>query len=179
MKNFILILSATFAIFLAFTSCKSKQQVLTIPHSISTADATTIASLRLPSDNYDILNTVTETASVSCKYDGSKITITSNDGEFRYEFQQNQDGNWNLKSFAGVASFGYLSSDYNNPQNVMPDAEIFARRVAIAKVIAAVSDFGADGIIEPIVVTQASQEDRNTVVYSAKVSAKIIKLRSK
>lgn len=158
----------------AVTSCSSHKSLI-VPHSVSTANAVPAAALNLKQGEYDILRTVTESASITAKYNGWEIKIHSGDGDFSYTFRFNKKSGWNLHSFSGIANFGYLATDMNE-QVEMPDAEEFARRVAIARIIDTVKDYDADGVLEPIVTTHANNTGRNTVEYSATVSAKIIKI---
>lgn len=158
------------------TSCGG-QKALIIPRAISTAEAVSVKDLDMQRGDYDILNTITETASVRCEYHKDEIRIISSDGDFSYRFKFDPKSGWKLESFSGVASFGYLTSDINN-QFSLPDPEEFARRSAIARIISALKDYGADGVIEPVTTTIASQSGRNAVEFKAKVSAKLIKLKT-
>ena len=80
-----------------------------------------------------------------------------------------------MKRFRGTATFGYLQSDASSPEE-MPEAEEFARRVAIARLIETVKDYGADAVLEPIITTRASNAGHNTVEYQATATAKIVKI---
>lgn len=157
------------------TSCTGVRNLI-VPHSVSTIDAVPAAALNLAKGDYDILASVTETASVTAKYTGKSLTIQSGDGDFAYLFTfDKKTAGWTLKKFKGTANFGYLQSDVRNFES-MPEAEEFARRVAIARLIETVKDYGADGVLEPIVTTRASNSGNNMVEYQASVTAKIIKI---
>ncbi len=156
------------------SSCNSEKSLI-VPRSVSTASAIPTAALNLTKGDYEILNTVTENASVTAKYNGKDLKIQSGDGEFSYNFEFDKKTGWKLKSYSGSASFGYLMTDMND-HVLMPDAEEFARRVAIARLIEQVKDYGADGVLEPVVTAHANNVSKNTVEYTATVSAKIIKI---
>ena len=158
----------------SFSSCSGVRN-LVVPLAVSTADAIPAAALNLVKGDYDILASVTETASVTAKYSGTALTITSGDGDFSYYFSYDKKIGWSLRKFSGTATFGYLQSDAASPEE-MPEAEEFARRVAIARLIEAVKDYGADGVLEPIVTTRASNAGNNKVEYQASVTAKIVKI---
>ena len=162
------------AMTLSLSSCKGVRN-LVVPHAVSSADAIPMAALNLTKGNYDIMASVTETASVTAKYSGSSLTIQSGDGDFAYFFVFDPKSGWSLRKFSGTATFGYLTSDAKSPEE-MPEAEEFARRVAIARLIETVKDYGADGVLEPIVTTRASNAGKNTVEYQASVTAKVVKI---
>lgn len=172
-KHFVIAVFSALSI-LALTSCGSHKSLI-VPHAVSTVNSIPTAALNLQKGDYEILNTVTETASITAKYAGWQLKITSGDGDFSYTFRFDKKTGWNLHSFSDTANFGYLMTDMNQTIE-MPDAEEFARRVAIARLIDSVKDYGADGVLEPIVTTRANNSGRNTVEYTAIVSAKIIKI---
>lgn len=159
-----------------FSSCSGVHN-LVVPHAVSSAEAIPAAALNLQKGDYDILASVTETASVTAKYTGTSLTITSGDGEFTYQFSYDSGKGWSLNSFSGTANFGYLQSE-NNGRIEMPEAEEFARRVAIARLIENIKDYGADGVLEPIVTTRASNVGNRTVEYQASVTAKVVKIHT-
>lgn len=170
------ILLAAIAISAAFimTSCKGQRNLI-IPHSVSTADAIAPAALNLQKGDYDILASVSESASVTAKYSGNALVVKSGDGDFAYYFSYDAKNGWSLRKFSGTATFGYLQTETKNSEE-MPEAEEFARRVAIARLIETVKDYGADGVLEPIVTTRATNAGHNTVEYQATVTAKIVKI---
>lgn len=167
-------MSATLMLMLA--SCSGTRN-LVVPHAVSTADAIPATALNLKKGDYDILNTISESASVTAKYSGKSLKVTSGDGDFSYFFAYNAKSGWSLKSFSGSANFGYLLNE-NSCMDEMPQAEEFARRVAIAKLIEQVKDYGADGVLEPIVTTRVSNAGHNTIEYQATATAKIVKIHS-
>lgn len=172
------IIAAVMSAVIAFTfySCNGTRN-LVVPHAVSSADAIPAVALNLTKGSYDILSSVTETASVTAKYSGKSLTVTSGDGDFSYYFVFDKKAGWSLKRFSGTATFGYLQSDASSPEE-MPEAEEFARRVAIARLIETVKDYGADGVLEPIITTRASNAGHNTVEYQATATAKIVKIHT-
>lgn len=159
---------------LSLSSCNGVRN-LVVPHAVSSADAIPAAALNLAKGDYDIMASVTETASVTATYSGTSLTVKSGDGDFAYYFIYDKKTGWSLRKFSGTATFGYLQSEATSPEE-MPEAEEFARRVAIARLIETVKDYGADGVLEPIVTTRASNAGHNTVEYQASVTAKIVKI---
>lgn len=164
------------AAFLFLTSCGGQKNLI-IPHAVSTANAISMGSLNLNKGQYEILNTVTETASVSVKYSYNGMTIKSLEGDFAYWFGFKPKTGWYLNKFSGTAQFGYLANEPGINSD-FPDAEEFARRVAISKLIDVIKDYGADGALEPIVTTRATNSGKNEVEYHATASAKIVKIHS-
>ncbi len=155
------------------TSCGGPKNLL-IPHAVSTAPVNTIHDLGLKPDQYDILKTVTETASVYCEYKGNTVKITSGDGDFSYKFQFDQKKGWKLASFQGAAELGYFSADLTEEESKTPRPEEFSRRVAMARIIKAVTDYKADGIVEPVVTTVSRDAGNHTVEFTSTVRAKLI-----
>ncbi len=150
---------------------------LVIPHSVSTVGVTTVKDLDLKSGQYEILKTIQESASITCEYKSRQMKIKSNDGDFAYTFSFNDKTGWSLASFNGAASFGYFTDDYSSTFGEIPSAEEFARRVAMARIINAVADFGADGVVEPVTTTRVSNAGKNTVEFQTTVRAKLIKIK--
>lgn len=172
----ILCVSAILAATALVSSCGGPKSLI-IPTAVSSANAISAGELNLEKGDYDILNTVTETASVTAKYSATQILLTSGDGDFSYTFAFNKSTGWNLASFHGTATFGYLLQDASYDIN-LPNAEEFARRVAIARLIEVVKDYGADGVLGPIVTTRTSNVSKNVVEYQATVTAKIVKIHT-
>lgn len=175
-KKHLLSLAVCCALMLVLNSCGG-QKSLIVPRAVSTAGAIPVSALNLQKGDYDILASVTESASVTARYSSSELKIQSGDGDFTYTFKFDKNRGWNLHKFSGTATFGYLLSDIsNNPD--LPNAEEFARRVAISRLIETIKDYGADGALEPIVTTRASNAGRGTVEYQASVTAKIVKVHT-
>lgn len=168
-------LTAVFALF--FTSCGSSNKALIVPYAVSTVETVPVEALNLQKGDYSILSSVTETASVRAVYRKDELKITSGDGDFAYTFVYKKDEGWSLKSFSGAATFGYLVSAVDSSQE-LPQAEEFARKVATAKIIEHVKDYGADGVIEPVVTMRASNVSKNEVEYQATVTARLFKINN-
>ncbi|MDE5811942.1 MAG: hypothetical protein K2G64_00975 [Muribaculaceae bacterium] len=165
---------ASLAFVLTLASCSGPRNLI-VPHAVNSADAISVAGLNLQKGDYDILASVTETASVTAKYTGNSLVITSGDGDFAYYFNFNPKKGWTLNRFSGAATLGYFLSDAQSPSE-MPEAEEFARRVAIARLIETVKDYGADGVLEPIITTRASNAGNRVIEYQASATAKIVKI---
>lgn len=174
-QNKIMIMAYMIILILA-TSCSGSKN-LVVPHAVSIAQSIPVSALNLEKNEYQILKTITETSSVTVEYHGSSIRIKSGDGDFQYIFEYDSKNGWSLNKFSGIATFGYLASDSNNHVDI-PDAEEFARRVAVAKIIEQVKDYNADGVIDPVVTTQAFNSGNRTVEYKAIVTARIFKLKT-
>lgn len=163
-------------VLLTLSSCGG-QKNLVIPRAVSTAEAIPAAALNLQKGDYDILKTVTESASITATYSRNSLKIVSSDGDFSYTFKFNPKMGWSLDKFSGIATFGYLLPDSQSTVG-LPDAEEFARRVAISRLIDLIKDYGADAALEPIVTTRVSNVSRNVVEYQAVASAKIVKIHT-
>lgn len=161
---------------LVLQSCGSSRKYLVVPHSVSTASTVAAKDLKLQEGQYEVLRTITETASVICEYKGSSIILTSGEGDFRYTFTLTKDG-WILSKFVGAASLGYFSSDFQAQETEVPNAEEFARRVAMARIIRAAKDYEADAVVEPIVVSNVTNLNTNKIEITSIVSAKIIVIK--
>ena len=162
---------------LGLVSCGTGRKYLVIPHSVSSAAAVTVDDLNLSKNDYQVLKSITETASVICEYKGDQIIISDGNGEFKYKFVQTKSG-WVLSSFDGAASLGYFTKDFENRPNEVPNAEEFARRSAMARIIRAAKDYQADGVVEPVVISSANNVGRNKVEYVSTVSAKLISIKT-
>ena len=160
------------------SSCAGGRSYLVIPRAVSTASAVSVDDLNLTSGQYDVLNTITETASVICEYKNKRIRITSGDNDFAYVFSLGKDGFWTLSAFSGAASLGYFTSDLNASLTEVPDGEEFARRVAMARIIRAAKDYNADGVVEPVVISRVNNAGHNKVEFSSTVSAKLISIKT-
>lgn len=157
-------------------SCGTGRSYLVIPHSVSSASAVTVDNLNLTKGDYEVLNTITETASVISEYKGDQIKIYADNGDFSYVFSLSKTG-WVLSSFSGAASLGYFASDLENRLNVVPNAEEFARRVAMARIIRAAKDYQADEVVEPVVISSANNIGKNKIEYVSTISAKLISIK--
>ena len=169
--------AVTAMVLLGVTSCSSGRNYLVIPHSVSSASAVTIDNLNLSKGDYEVLNSITETASVLCEYSGKQIKISGDSGAFAYIFTL-KDGGWILTYFTGAASLGYFTSDLKENESTIPNAEEFARRVAMARIINAAKDYQADGVVEPVIISSANNVGKNTIEYVSTVTAKLISIKT-
>lgn len=160
-------------------SCGSGRQYLIVPHSVSTAASVGVDDLNLKPGDYEILKSISETASVICEYNNTNIKVTSGDGDFSYNFALNPKTGWFLKSFSGAAALGYFTTDHDSKPTVIPNPEEFGRRAAMANIINALRDYGADAVIEPVCVTRVSNLSSKKVEYTCTVTAKLISIKTK
>ena len=81
------------------------------------------------------------------------------------------------EDFEGIARFGFLSNDYGyiNTNKVSP--EYIVRNLAIYRLVNQAKVRGADGVIEPVISTNA-EGSGNTIIFKTTVSAKMMKLNS-
>lgn len=177
MKKSFLSFALVAVLVLSLSSCRGSKSLI-VPHAISTVDATPVAALNLKPGDYDIFASVTTTASVNVKYGRYELKIQSGDGDFSYKFKFDSKEGWSLDRFSGVANLGYLTTDISTSADELPNAEEFARRVAIGRLIEIVKDYGADGVLEPVVTTKATDVGGSTIEYQATVTAKIVKIHS-
>lgn len=179
-KNLKSIIS-TVLIAITLSSCGGQKNLI-VPRAVSTASAVDIKSLNLKSGDYEILNTIQESASVTCEYKKNKIRVISGDGDFIYTFVFDIKTGWTLKSFSGAATMGYLYNQYTQLNDVVTSTSInveeFARLAATAKLIDAIKDYGADGVIEPVTTTLVSGTDKY-IEYRSTVRAKLIVIKPK
>lgn len=163
---------------LMMQSCGGSRKYLVIPHSVSTVSSVNFDELHLKAGEYEILKTISESASVRCYYTGNEIRVADGDGNFTYTFGYDDKKGWNLKKFSGAAEMGYFTADYNatSPSEV-PNIEEFSRRAAMAKIISAVADYHADAVVEPLVVTHVNNIGNNAIEYSTTVSAKLVVIK--
>lgn len=159
------------------SSCSSNREFLVIPHSVSTVSSVSFDDLKLKTGEYTILKTISETATVKSEFRNNEIKVTGGDGDFTYTFRYDPKAGWSLAKFSGAASLGYFTKDYIATGTEVPNTEEFARRVAMAKIIAAVADYHADAIVEPVVVTKVENLGGSTVEYTSTVSAKLVVIK--
>ena len=135
--------------------------------------------------DYTILKTITTEAVVTYHQSNYKIKVTEANGECEIVFARVPFSNaYAYKSFKGVARYGFLTNDYYEevqgvPQKHFQDTpEYVARNLAIYRLINACKVAGGDGVIEPIISTNVEQTGYRTVTFKTTVSAKIIKLNT-
>lgn len=167
------------AAMLLMNSC-SIQKTQVIPTAISSVSkAVYIEELNLTKDGYQIINT--ETAEAVIIYEesrGGDFEIKEQNGEFSLEFEKDDKTQSYEIEYSGVVKYGYLSGNDRgiNYQNPIPSD--FAKGLAAYRLINSVQEQGADGIIEPIITMKVGQEGRQ-IIFTATISAKLIKIKTK
>lgn len=175
-KQFILLILCI-AMGIGLSSCGGARTSLVVPTAVSTVESIPFGSLNLDRKKYEVLNTIEESATVIVEYSRTKVVIKDYNGQFRYVFQTMKDGSWYLDKFSGVATLGYFETEFKADSRGVPDGAEFARRVAISRIIAAASDYNADGVVEPLTVT-STDGTGSTITYTSTVKAKLIKIKT-
>lgn len=169
------------------TSCFSIQQSTgrVIPKTFSSISRIHyIDDLKLSRENYKIINTETAEASVFSedyvnafgKIQGYGIGEVN--GEFLLKYKSMGSGNetsYKLDSYSGIIKYGTLTADFSDFEY---EPYALAAGLATYRLINAVQDQGADAVIEPIITVKVGQEGRK-VIYTATISAKLIKINTK
>ena len=172
---------------LLMTSCFSKKSLVIPTAKSSITDPIALRSLNFTKDSYQILNTETVEASVEYEEVGigmnKKIKISEANNEYTLIFKQNEAvvGGYEIK-YSGIVKLGYLYQYQDNIDHLgeyyQPDPSFFAKGLAAYRLINSVQDQGADGIIEPIVTIKVGEKGKK-VIYTATITAKLIKIKSK
>ncbi len=176
-------LTLVFAVALLVTSCATTQIT---PKAVSNLNKTvTMSELNLTSNDYQIIKT--ETAEAVVVYDeggvlNASFKISEVNKEFTYEMKQtNKFKFWQAPVFepyfTGILKYGFLSSDYDENDIIYSPSSI-AKGLATYRLINAVQEQGADGVIEPITTIKVGNNG-NKVVYTATISAKLVKIKAK
>lgn len=161
------------------TSCGGSKTMI-VPRAVNTACAVSLDDLNMTSKDYVVLNTISAKSSVICKYGKDNLSVESTDGNYAYKFSYDSNYGWKLDSFKGLATFGYLYKDIlqSDKDRELLEVEKFARLGATANLIEAMKDYGADGVIEPVVTTRVSNIGKNTYEYSCTVRAKLVVVKN-
>ncbi len=160
------------------TSCGSSKGTI-IPQAVNTVNTVGFKELNLKRGDYEVMKTVTAEAVVVAKYRKTSITIESGDGEFMIRYELGKTGKWSPAKYRGVACLGYLSSDYlNNTMSSAVVPEEIARKMAIYRLVNEVDILGGDGIIEPVVSTNVSGNDRDDITYRTVAKGKVVRLKT-
>lgn len=163
------------AVAIVATSCASNS-ALVIPKAVNTVNSVRLNELNLEREDYEILNTATATATITYteSYGGANRKIVGENNEFMLLYSSGKKG-LSVK-FSGILKFGYLANDYEIQGDVLHPEEV-ARRVAIYRIINQVYQYGADGVVEPVISTNVEQVGKS-IVFQTTVSAKLIKLKT-
>lgn len=151
-----------------------------IPRAINTVNSVRLEELNLERKDYEIINTVSSSAVVYYQEKSGSIELSDENKEFEIEFKKAKTfkgPQFYLDDVEGIMRLGYLHNDYIDGSSMnMSNPEDIARHLAIYRIINAANEQGADGIIEPIISTNAAQEGKK-IVFRTTVTAKLIKLK--
>ena len=180
MKKIIQTIIAVLVLGFVMSSCKALEKSLVIPTAMSSVSKVVVLKdLNMERNDYQIINT--ETAEAVVYYEnyksGKKFEISESNGEYSLEFTENKVGNYDIR-YSGIVKYGCLSADDKGIDYAHPRVADFARGLAAYRLINSVQDQGADGIIEPIISVKVGQDGRR-VVFTATISAKLIKIKTK
>lgn len=171
------------SVIIILNSCSITQRSVVIPAAInSISEPVQLDYLNLTKDSYQILKTETVESVIVYEEKGSgaakKIIISEKNDEFVLEFKQNPTtGGYDI-THSGVVKVGYLSQSDSFINYYEPSPAAFARGLAAYRLINSVQDQGADGIIEPVVTMKVGQEGKK-LIFTAVISAKMIKIKTK
>lgn len=174
----ILILAVSSCLFL--NSCSTTAVI-----ARSTVDVATLEELNLERNNYEVIETITVSATVT--YDAKKRKSTAENYEFVVKYNKLTGMNV-LES--GMLRFGYLSQDVLSDTqvrkglfakarytaNIPEDPEVLARRWATYKLIAEAKAKGADALIVPVRSTDIKSGGKKISVIKTTVSAKAVRI---
>ena len=171
---------------LIMTSCFAKKS-LVVPTAVSSiSNPIALKNLNLTKDQYQIINTAVAEGVVVYEESGlgisKKIKISEKNNEYTLIFKPNESivGGYEIK-YDGIVKTGYLYHDQNNMRDIgeyfKPDPSWFASGLAIYRLINTVQEQGADGIIEPVITMKVGEEGKK-VIYTATISAKLVKIKS-
>ena len=171
MKKLFVILSAV----LLLASC-SKNTLM--PRAVNTVNSITLKELNLDREDYEVLNTATTEGSViySSNYRGKKIWITEANNEFQLVYTKTKLG-WEHKH-SGIMKLGYLSNDYQITDKDYAEPEDIARRLAIYRMVNLVNEYGADGVLEPVISTNVEEGPSGSYIFKTTVRAKLVKIKT-
>lgn len=168
-----------FAILLisCITACTSTKRTM-IPRAVNTVNSIGLNELNLQRSDYEILNTVTSSATISYieNRTGTEVLMKGEDEEFTLRYIYNKKTGWDCR-YSGIMKFGYLDNDYIINQDGFTQPEEIARRLAIYRIVNQANMAGADGVIEPIISTNVAQQGKS-IIYQTTVSAKLIKIKT-
>lgn len=170
-------LAFALALSMVIFSCRSSEEVTRIvPTAVSSVSrVVTMEDLNLNKDNCQIINTETAEAVVYYEEDDDdEFEIGEANGEFVLKYEKDDENGWKIK-YSGIVKYGALSNNYIVDYD---NAYAIVRGLATYRLINAVQEQGADGIIEPIVTVKVGQEGKR-VIYTANISAKLVKIKTK
>lgn len=181
-RNKIFLVAVMAATMLGLTSCFGPRKMVEkrIPVAINTVNSVGFKELNLThGKDYEIVSTITSEATViySEQKRGEQVTIKEENGEFKiiFKYDSNFD-EWRCTDFDGIARYGFLNNDYDQVF-LTKNPEYVVRNLAIYRIINQAKVRGADGVVEPVISTNAEQRGKE-IVFKTTVSAKLIKLKT-
>jgi uncharacterized protein YbjQ (UPF0145 family) len=182
-RKFLVLFLMIAGIGMFMSSCIGPQMV-----GRSTINTVNWVELNLARSNYEVLNRVTATATVT--YDASnrkKPKIIGENNEFQVV----------VKPFGpviefGVVKLGYLTGDIGRTSEVKKgfgrksgpvvtyvpsDPEIVARQLAAYRIITEAKALGADALIEPIISSDVASVGKKVSVIKTTISAKAVVIK--
>jgi uncharacterized protein YbjQ (UPF0145 family) len=153
----------------------------------STINTVNWIELNLARSNYEVLNRVTATATVT--YDATnrkKPKIIGENNEFQIVMKP-----WGPVIDFGVLKLGYLTGDVGKTTEVRKglgkksgvityiptDPEIVARQLAAYRIITEAKALGADALIEPIISSDVASIGKRVSVIKTTISAKAVSIK--
>jgi hypothetical protein len=164
------------------SSCMGPQMV-----GRSTINTVNWIELNLDRNNYEVLNRVTATATVT--YDATnrkKPKIIGENNEFQIVMKP-----WGPVIDFGVLKLGYLTGDIGRTSEVRKgfgkkagivtiiptDPEMVARQLAAYRIINEAKALGADALIEPIISSDVASVGKRVSVIKTTISAKAVVIK--
>lgn len=159
-----------------FTSCGVNKSI--VPVAVNTVKSVTLSELNLTSADYNVLNTIKSEATIIAVVKSKKAQIIEKNQEFTLEYEKAKIGGLILKKFDGVVRLGYLNNTYSKTEINYFIPEELAIRLASYRAINLVQQYGADGLIEPVIATNVEQQG-DRIIYKTTVSGKLVKIKTK
>ncbi len=168
------------AIAASLTSCFSSKKTATyiVPNAINTVNSVSLNELNLTRGDYEIINTLSSDATINARIGKNKAEIHEADEEFALFYKSVDGTGLALTSYFGVVRLGYLNNTYKRLDLDTFNPEDIAIKLASYRLINIAQQYGADGVIEPIISTKAEQIGDN-LIFKTTVTAKAIKLNTK
>jgi uncharacterized protein YbjQ (UPF0145 family) len=174
----LLLLAAVCCSFL--NSCSSSAVI-----ARNTVDVATLEEINLERDDYEIIETITASATVT--YNAKKRRTMGEDDAFSIKYKRFKGKN--ILEY-GMLRFGYFAQDVvaaasiqkrlfsraNYEAYIPEDPEVLARRWATYKLITEAKAKGADALIVPVRSSDIKSAGKKVSVVKTTVSAKAVRL---
>ena len=160
----------------AISSCGTARKTYIVPNAINTVNSVSLNELNLENGDYQILNTISSDAVIKAIIKKNKGEIHESTGEFSLYYEDPGFG-LTLTKYSGVVRLGYLNNTYNRTNFEIFNPEELAIRLASYRAIHTAQQYGADGLIEPIISTKAEQIG-DEIIFKTTVTAKLVKLKT-